>query len=388
MIRMKEVLMLVMFGFFLSVKCFAQKIVINHGPYLQELTSSGVTFVFSTSLRSVANVEIRRKGDKESFMCYQSKHGLRNADSTFYAVRTERLEPGVIYQYRVHVREIKSFQPYKVIFGDSIVSDWHTFQTVNKEKKGGTLFITSDIHSDPEKLEKLLKNCDYQTCTAFFYAGDMMNYMHHGEEHPYTSFIDKSVELFASSVPFELVRGNHETRGDMARVFPSFFPKTNGHIYGSYLLGDVMIIMLDSGEDKSDAYPVYAGLTDYNNYRSEQVRWLEALLQSEEYEKAKYHIVISHFPMVMGQTWKDEKIWCGWQDAIDKFLPILNSGKIDLSVSGHTHRFYYHKLGEDGNLFPVLEQGAMCATRLELYDGKVHVKVVDVNGKILMDKIL
>ena len=98
--------------------------------------------------------------------------------------------------------------------------------------------------------------------------------------------------------------------------------------------------------------------------------------------------MISHFPMVMGQTWKDEKIWWGWQDAIDKFLPILNKGKIDLSISGHTHRFYYHKLGEDGNLFPVLEQGAMCATRLELYDGKVHVKVVDVNGKILMDKIL
>lgn len=53
----------------------------------------------------------------------------------------------------------------------------------------------------------------------------MMNYMKRDGEHPFTSFIDASVDLFASSVPFELVRGNHETRGDMARIFPLSFLK-------------------------------------------------------------------------------------------------------------------------------------------------------------------
>lgn len=38
-------------------------------------------------------------------------------------------------------------------------------------------------------------------------------------EGPFTSFIDTSVNLFASSIPFEMVRGNHETRGDMVTYY-------------------------------------------------------------------------------------------------------------------------------------------------------------------------
>lgn len=59
-----------------------------------------------------------------------------------------------------------------------------------------------------------------------------------------------------------------------------------------------------------------------------------------------------------------------------KFLPILNHAGIDLIVAGHTHRFFYHEPGESGNQCPVLEQGAMCATRLDLTDGNIHIKVI------------
>ena len=85
-----------------------------------------------------------------------------------------------------------------------------------------------------------------------------------------------------------------------------------------------MIVMLDSGEDKEEGHWVYAGLTDFNAYRTEQAEWLKELVRTKEYKKAKYRIVISHFPMVMSQQWKEEKEWVGWADAIHKFLPILN----------------------------------------------------------------
>lgn len=39
-----------------------------------------------------------------------------------------------------------------------------------------------------------------------------MSYMEN-EETPFKAFIDTSVKMFATSTPFELVRGNHETRG-------------------------------------------------------------------------------------------------------------------------------------------------------------------------------
>ena len=80
------------------------------------------------------------------------------------------------------------------------------------------------MHFDAAKLEKLLRAADYQTCDAFFYVGDMTSYIEDFDA-PFTSFIDTSVKLFASSIPFEVVRGNHETRGNLARTYSSYFEK-------------------------------------------------------------------------------------------------------------------------------------------------------------------
>lgn len=361
---------------------------IDHGPYLQEVTTDGATFVFNTSHPSFSAIELRKEDSPSASVCYQSEHGLKRANESFYAIRAEGLQAGATYQYRICAKEMKSFQPYKVVFGDSITSQWYTFRTIDPKQKEGNIFVTSDMHSRPKTLEKLLNLCDYKTCTAFFYAGDMMNYMKHEGEHPFTSFIDTSVGLFASSIPFELVRGNHETRGDMARVFPSFFPKKDGKIYGSYLMGNVLVITLDSGEDKAETHPVYAGLTDFDAYRTEQAKWLEQLVKSKEYKKAKYKIVISHFPLVMDEAWQKEDAWHGWTDACQKFFPILNKAGIDLVVSGHTHRFFYHETGVAGNSFPVLEQGHASAARVEYTDEFLKVKVVDENGKILLERTL
>lgn len=365
------------------------KMQVVHGPYLQEVTTDGATVVFQTSEKSFSWVELKLHGvaEGEVVRCYSSKDGLKTAYNTFNSIRVENLLPGKSYDYRIQSKEIRSFQPYKVVFGDSISTQWHTFSTIDPQKRGASIFITSDMHTDAGKLEKLLKFADYKTCDAFFYAGDMMNYMD-DPEGPFTSFIDKSVDMFASFIPFEVVRGNHETRGNMARTYSSYFPKKDGKIYGSYLLGDVMVVMLDSGEDKAEDHWVYAGLTDYDAYRSEQAEWLKALVKTKEYKKAKYRIVISHFPMVMDKKWREEQTWTGWEDAIRKFLPILNQANVDLLVSGHTHRFFYHDCGAGGNTFPVLEQGGMCATRLDLKDGKIRMRVIDTEGNTLEMKTI
>ncbi len=362
---------------------------VNHGPYLQEVTQDGATVVFTTSQKAFSWVELKPHDapEAEAVRHYNSKDGLKEAWNTFSSVRVEQLKPGTRYDYRIISKEMRSFQPYKVVYGDSIATEWHTFSTIEPRKQGGSIFITSDMHSNPRKLEKLLSLADYKTCDAFFYVGDMMNYIDNPEA-PFTSFIDTSVKLFASSIPFEVVRGNHETRGNLARTYSSYFPKRDGKIYGSYLLGDVMIVMLDSGEDKAENHWVYAGLTDYDAYRTEQAEWLKSVVGSKEYKKAKYRIILSHFPMVMGQEWKDEKAWYGWEDAIRKFLPILNKANVDLLISGHTHRYHYHECGADGNAFPVLEQGAVCAARLDLQDGNIRLKVIDTEGKVLKDIVI
>lgn len=365
-----------------------QRLNIEHGPYLQEVTTDGSTIVFQTSVPTFSYIELKEGTDSSIKRYYQSNHGLKQANTNFFAVRAEDLKSATDYQYRIISKEMISFKPYKVTFGDSIASSWYNFKTVDPQAKGGSIFITSDTHSDAAKLDKMLELSDYKSCDAFFYVGDMMNYMSVGGEHPFSSFIDVSVNKFASAKPFEFVRGNHETRGDMARIFPMFFPKRDDKIYGSYLLGDIMVVMLDSGEDKSDSHPVYAGINDYDAYRTEQAEWLKKLVQTKAYKKAKYRIVLTHFPMVVDKKWRDEGEWKGWYDAVDKFLPILNKADVDLVVSGHTHRFHFHAKNTANNAFPQLEQGSICATRLDIKDGKIKVKVLDLKGSVLLDKEL
>lgn len=362
---------------------------ISHGPYLQEVDNNSATVVFLTSRKGFSWVEVKKHGKPESEIkrFYSSKDGLIDAYNITNVIRLYGLDHNKSYDYRIVSKEIKSFRPYKVTYGDSIATEWYTMSTVNPDKKGGSVFITSDMHGDDKKLEKLLVNADYKTCDAFFYAGDMMNYIDRFDT-PFKSFIDKSVELFATSIPFEIVRGNHETRGKLARTYSDYFPKKDNKIYGSYLLGDIMIVMLDTGEDKSDDHPVYAGLADYDGYRTEQAEWLKELVSSAEYNNAKYHIVISHFPMVMDDIYKKENLWYGWEDAINKFLPILNDANVDLLVSGHTHRYFYHKENPGENSFPIIEQGANSATRLDIEDGKISIKVVDTDGKALNNSVI
>ncbi|HBC28189.1 MAG TPA: phosphoesterase, partial [Prevotellaceae bacterium] len=134
---------------------------------------------------------------------------------------------------------------------DSYASDWIEFKTIDPEQSEHHLFVTSDMHNHPDTLAALLRVLDYQTIDHFLYNGDMTNYVQTGTngEDPYRGYINKSVELFAKHKAFEMVRGNHETRGDISRHFKDYFPRRDGHIYSASRWGDLEVIMLDCGED-------------------------------------------------------------------------------------------------------------------------------------------
>ena len=230
----------------------AQSYTFNHGPYLQELSEHAVTFVFTTSDKGFSWVEVKPDGG-EAERHYTVRNGLRDAYNTFNVIRVENLRPDTRYQYRLCSKQIADFQPYKVTFGDSIVSPWRRFSTPDPKATACSFIALSDMHQQPDKLGRLLNQAGVGSADMIFYVGDMMNY-YDNEETPFRSFIDKSVELFASEKPFVLVRGNHETRGNMAREYARYVPKSSGKYYGAYRVGDIMFIVFDCGEDKPDDF--------------------------------------------------------------------------------------------------------------------------------------
>lgn len=370
-------------GLWLCGQVSAQSYSFDHGPYLQELTEDGVTFVFTTSSEGVSWVELRAQ-DGSLSRHYALKDGFRDAYTTFNSIRVENLSPATRYEYRLGSKEITDFQPYKVTFGDSIVSRWYGFSTPDPRTDKCSFIALSDMHQQPEKLEHLLTLSDVESADRIFYVGDMMDYYDDGSK-PFEYFIDKSVEMFATERPFVLVRGNHETRGNLARSYARYAPSTSGKYYGAFRVGDIMFVMLDCGEDKPDDFWVYAGLTDFDAYRTEQAEWFAGLIRSKAYKSARWHVVMNHFPP-LSDTDDGGPEGHGVRDTKAKFLPLYLEADIDLMISGHMHRYQFMDPAERSDLnFPVIVNSTESVVRADIDGRTMKVRVMDVKGDTLKE---
>ncbi|MFX5956655.1 hypothetical protein ABTF01_19885, partial [Acinetobacter baumannii] len=76
-----------------------------------------------------------------------------------------------------------------------------------------------------------------------------------------------------------------------------------GKYYYAYQWGPVYNIVLDTGEDKPDDAPVYAGIVDFDSYRREQAAWLEQEMQKPAFKKAPFRVVMMHIPHFYSGDW-------------------------------------------------------------------------------------
>ena len=377
------------------------------GPYLQELAHNGVTVVFENTVPTFSWVELRKKGLTSATKFYQDIEGLHQAYDRIqaptaalpvqnFAIRLSGLSPNTMYEYRVVSQKIDQLKPYSLTLSTQYESEWYGFSTPSDNATTHRLLVLSDMHNRPTTLQKFLMALDYQTADHVIYAGDMMDNIQMSAtsgsafkpEEPYASFINVSTQLFATQKDFCMLRGDHETKGDAADYFGTYFPHQSGKLYNAYRWGDLEIILLDGGEALPDDDPTARStmLAAYNPYRQEEARWLEQLTQTAEYKEAKYRIVVSHLPIP--NATEDEQ-QAGAKYFADLMFPILNMAKVDLLVCGHLHpETYTFTEPTEGAQFPSIVQGYNSALRIDIKEGKVTLKVVDENGTVLLSKTL
>jgi predicted phosphodiesterase len=357
----------------------------NHGPYLQGLTESRVTVYFTTSQKGFSHVELRPvTGSAGITRHYTFIDGLAEAYNTMNAIALDSLLPDTEYEYRLVSKHIKTFNPYKIKYGDSTASPWYRFKTLNPQANSCSFFITGDIHGDAGKYSKLLSYLPAGEADIVFLLGDLFRYFQKPGE-AYRSFIDTSVRSFAARIPFVAARGNHETRGAFAREYRNFVYLPDGHFYGLYTIGNTAVIVLDPGEDKPDSHPDYGGITAFDRYRSEQAEWLEKTVKSEKYQQAKHRIVLSHIPPFGSSFLTYGEDYAGMQVS-RLFIPLLNSAGVDLMISGHTHRHFILEEKEGINNFPILVNDNQSASFITVDNDGIHVKTVNTKGKITLER--
>ena len=366
---------------------------VNHGPYLQGVTYDGATVVFTTSHNGFSKVEVRKKGSSESRLCDSRKDGLIMADNTHNVIDLLGLEPATEYEYRIVSTRVLDFQPYKVTFGEKITSPWYSFRTFDPAVKEFTFGVINDIHDDSKKCGDLLDLLPMDEVGMVFYNGDILS--HYTEQgQPFSSFIDVSVEKFAKHKPFAVVRGNHETRGHLARTYDEFIHNTReGKYYGVYYFGDTAVVMLDCGEDKLDTHEVYAGFVAFDEYRLEQVEWLKQVIKSKEFRKAKHRIILLHIPpAVEAMKERQEKVvqsmldWHGNAHWGEILFPALKGTRIDLMISAHMHQHLYFPAHKGIHDFPIVVNDNASSMLVRCNEEGISLKITNRNGKVTFEE--
>ena len=384
---MNKISLLFILSVLITFSAYAQDdIKITHAPYLQNLGENEVTIVWTANKPSIGWVELAPDDGTHYYQTerpkfFNAKNGIK-LTSTVHSVHLTGLKPGTRYRYRVYSQEVLSHVGWRVIYGNVAATSVYgkqplTFLTSDHSRQSVNFAMVNDIHGKSDLLEKLISHCDLKKTDMFLFNGDMVS-IFNNEKEIFEGFMDKATELFASEIPMYYTRGNHETRGSFAIAFQDYFSPKQEHIYYMFRQGPVCFVILDSGEDKPDSDLEYAGITVYDQYRTEQAEWLKKVLESKEYKEAPFKVVVCHMPPFGG--------WHGEQEVAEKFIPLLNNAGVDIMLCGHLHR-YMRNEPKDGVRFPVIVNSNNTVLKAEAQNNKLSIKVLDQDGKEV-DKLI
>jgi len=346
---------------------------ITNGPYLQEPSQNGMTIMWRTNKKCLSHVEYWT-GETTPSIAFSSTHGLRDANTLIHKVHVAGLKPGTTYRYRAVSREIVSLQPYKVAYGETVKSADAPFATLNAKKRAFSFIAFNDRHEKATTFTASLDSVRWDGVDLVVLNGDMLSDFQR-ESQILRAVIDPCVQAFATRIPFVYVRGNHETRGAMARMLMDYIAPQEQRYYYSFTHGPVHFVILDSGEDKEDASREYSGLVDFDRYRDAETDWLRREVRSAAFRKAPFRVVFIHMPP------DPESDWHGQQEVNKKWMPILNAAGIDLMISAHTHRYARLAPGEVGNRFPIVIGGVNTTLRVDVTGRQLACRVTGLKGR-------
>ncbi|HTM99670.1 MAG TPA: FN3 domain-containing metallophosphoesterase family protein [Pedobacter sp.] len=317
------------------------------GPYLQTDFNNGMSVLWITNKNCNSWVEY---GDSASDMNKKAygdgELGLLPA-GRLHCIKLQDLKPNSTYYYKIASKEITNFQPYKVTYGETIFGTTEHFLSVDLKKEEVSFVMLNDIHDRPNSIPELLDLDKGNQRDFVFFNGDVFDYQTN-EQQIIDHMLQPCIDYFAKTTPFLYVRGNHETRGVFARDFKAYFNQVG---YTAFTLGPVRFVILDTGEDKEDNHTVYADLVDFDHYRAQQAIWLEREINKKEFKKASFRIVLMHIPpRYSGDAH-------GPKHCTALFEPIMNRGKVDIVLSGHTHSYKVHPPAKGLNNYPIIIGG-------------------------------
>jgi DNA repair exonuclease SbcCD nuclease subunit len=176
-------------------------------------------------------------------------------------------------------------------------------------------------------------------------------------------------EISKGEIPVLFVRGNHDTRGRLAELYPKYFPVDGQKTYYTFEIGCLNGVVLDCGEDKLDARieydsskdvpEEYRGTNRFHAYRQQQLEFLQKkALNTEKIPFAVSHICpIKTTEQAGGGFDIERETYSKWNEELERL-------KIKFMLCGHFHKAFVLLQGDEKNLiehsYPVVV-GSVCS---------------------------
>ena len=211
---MKKLLSITMLLIVLCLGAISQSIdnddfVVTHGPYLQNLSPSGVTIIWSTNKPAVPGVNLVTPDGNKSFI-RNSHDGIIDGGGLIHKVRIDGLEPGNTYRYAINSVQILKYQAYRIYYGDTLARKAESFTTPSLKSEKVSFTVINDVHENSGKMANYLKNGNSVNHDLYFFNGDMVDWLQETAQL-FRGFIDTAVTYFATSKPFYPVSYTHLT---------------------------------------------------------------------------------------------------------------------------------------------------------------------------------
>ncbi|MBE6250915.1 MAG: metallophosphoesterase family protein [Bacteroidales bacterium] len=348
------------------------------GPYVQSMSQTGFTVIWTTDVDAVAWVEVAP--DDESHFYNQERdkyydtrgHGIHPIGK-IHKVVVDGLQPGTTYRYRIMSKGVSAYNGSgNVEYMKPAGTDVHRGQpfriTTYKEDYDKLTFdIFNDIHGK-DSLFNLILNGARPNRDFVFLNGDMTSNISN-EELIAKMYLKSAAKSFNGSIPMFASRGNHELRGRDAVKWFDYFETPTGAPYYSFSIGKFFFVVLDACEDKPDTDIEYSGIVASRPYVERQAKWLKEVLASEECRNAEVRIAFCHVP-------PETNGWYGAAQMCRLLVPPLNEAGIDAMFCGHIHR--WRVANPDGSIsnanFPVV-----CNPNMQRMEVTVTPKAIEIN---------
>lgn len=355
------------------------------GPYVQCMTETSFTVIWTTDVDAVAWVEVAPDDGTHFYNKERDKYYDARGNGVFpigkiHKVVVDGLEPGSTYRYRVMNRGVIAYNGsgnVQYMHGsgtDVYKGEPHKITTFKEDYDTIRFDLYNDIHGKDSLFNRILSGARDNRDFVFL-NGDMTSNISNEELIP-KMYLGSAAKSLNGGLPLFASRGNHELRGRDAIKWLNYFQTTTGTPYYSFSIGDFFFVVLDACEDKPDSDIEYSGIVASKPYVERQGRWLKEVIASEECRNAKVRIAFCHVP-------PESKGWYGAAQMCNILVPPLNEAGFDAMFCGHIHRW---RVAEpDGSIsnagFPVICNANMERMEVTATEDAIEITTFDTDGK-------